>query len=456
MSELNWIVLWWGLMGSIGWEASASEPDRMNVVVLVADDQRWDSLGVAGNSVIQTPHLDRLASRGVIFTQARVTTSICMTSRASILTGQYMSRHGINRFGLSISPEAFQQTYQGQLSAAGYWTGFVGKYGVGAARREDFDFIRSYEAVHWLDRGGEQVHVTEQNRRDALEFLRQRPKDRPFLLSVSFFAGHAEDGHPDQYRPQAWSEALYRDTVIPPPRFTDPRYLAALPPFLSDAKNEGRVRFGWRFDSQDKYQRSMINYYRLLTEMDAVVGEVVAELKSQQMEENTLIVFIGDNGYFHGDRGLADKWYPYEQALRVPLIVFDPRLPPSARGQVSSARALNIDIAPTVIAAASLPIPDRVQGVDLSEVYLKTPAAELRETFLYEHPTITSRDRIPTSQAVVGVDYKYVCWPEWDYEQLFDLRTDDEEIYNLIADPEHAETADRFRFELKRLLEESR
>jgi arylsulfatase A-like enzyme len=431
-------------------------PRQMNVVVLVSDDQRWDSLGAAGNPIVQTPHLDQLASRGVHFKEARVTTSICMTSRASILTGQYMSRHGIDRFGLEITPEAFRETYQGQLSGAGYWTGFVGKYGVGAPRREDFDFLRNYGAVHWLERDGKPVHVTEQNQRDSLEFLRQRPKDKPFLLSVSFFAGHAEDGHPDQYRPQAWSEAIYKDKVVPPARFADPRYLAALPPFLSNAKNEGRVRFGWRFETEAHYQQSMINYYRLLTEMDAVVGDIVAELSTQEADENTLIVFVGDNGYFHGDRGLADKWYPYEQALRVPLIVYDPRMPESERGQVNSVRALNIDIAPTVMSAAGQPIPARVQGVDLSEFYLKSPRANPRGSFLYEHPTITNRDRIPASQAVIGQDFKYVCWPEWNFEQLFDLRSDDEEIHNLVDEPKHAQDVARLRLELDRLLEQAR
>jgi len=160
---------------------------EMNVVVVVADDHRWDSLGAAGNAVIHTPHLDALAGDGVRFTNAFVTTSICMTSRASIMTGQYMSRHGIDRFGKPLSPEQFSQTYLGQLRQAGYWSGFVGKYGVGGPRKADFDFLRAYEGRHWMERDGQRVHVTELNRRDALEFLEKRPADKPFLLSVSFF-----------------------------------------------------------------------------------------------------------------------------------------------------------------------------------------------------------------------------------------------------------------------------
>lgn len=428
-------------------------PRQMNVVVLVSDDQRWDSLGVAGNPHIHTPQLDQLAHRGVHFTEARVTTSICMTSRASILTGQTMSRHGIDRFGVPLDPSAFAHTYQGRLREAGYWTGFVGKYGVGAPRADDFDFLRAYEGRHWMQRNGESVHVTELNRRDALEFLQQRPADRPFLLSVSFFAPHAEDGHPDQYRPQAWSEAWYQDKRIPPSAWAAERFHSALPDFLRAPQNEGRVRFNWRFDTPEKYQASMQNYYRLITEVDAAVGDLFTELERQGVAENTLVLFIGDNGYFHADRGLADKWYPYDQALRVPLIVFDPRLASEKRGIKREQWVLNIDIAPTVLSAAGLEPTADVEGGDLSPLYLAGQVPKWRESFVYEHPTITSRERIPSSQAIVRPDSKYVWWPEWQYEQWFDLRSDPDEVMNLADRPEHADRLKAFRTELQRWFE---
>ena len=135
------------------------------------------------------------------------------------------------------------------------------------------------------------------------------------------------------------------------------------------------------------------------------------------MYDNTLILFIGDNGYFHADRGLADKWYPYEQALRVPLIIRDPRLPAARRGATSEQLALNIDGAPTVIAAAGLSLPDVMQGQSLSPLYLADEPPAWRDEFFYEHPTITSRDRIPASQGVIRRDWKYVYWPEFEYEQ---------------------------------------
>jgi len=422
---------------------------QMNVVVVVSDDHRWDSLGVAGNDVIQTPHLDALADDGVRFTNAFVTTSICMASRASIMTGQYMSRHGIDRFGKSLSPEQFSQAYVGQLRQAGYWSGFVGKYGVGAPRTDDFDFLRAYEGRHWMERDGQRVHVTELNRRDAIEFLEKRPADKPFLLSLSFFAPHAEDQAPEQYLPQDWSERLYEGKTIPRSNLMDDSFLQALPPFLAKPSNEGRVRFQLRFDTPERYQQYMTNYFRLITEVDQAIGDLIQTLKDQGVYENTLIVFIGDNGYFHADRGLADKWYPYEQALRVPLIIHDPRLPQSARGTTRDATALNINVAPTVVSAAKLEIPNAIQGSDLSKVYLQSAPADWQTEFFYEHPMITNRDRIPSSQGVVGQRYKYVTWPEWNHEQLFDLQKDPDEKLNLSDHPDYQEVLEdqRQRFE---------
>ena len=192
----------------------------------------------------------------------------------------------------------------------------------------------------------------------------------------------------------------------------------------------------------------MIRYYRLITEVDEAVGRLVDELKAQGVYENTLIAFIGDNGYFHGDRGLADKWYPYEQALRVPLIVRDPRVQSGRRGTTRDQLALNIDLGPTIVAAAGLSVPDGMQGQDLSPLYLAAKVPVWRDEFFYEHSTITSRDRIPASQGVIRRDWKYVYWPEFDYEQLFNLKKDAQEIQN-VADDAHAGQRAKMRQKLE-------
>lgn len=418
--------------GSLSGQNPAPSAKSLNVVLLIIDDARWDAIGAAGNTIVQTPRIDRLAKDGVRFEQARVTTSVCMVSRATLLTGQYMSRHGITAFGRPIAPDAFAHTFPAVLRQAGYWTGYVGKYGVGAARPGDFDFLRAYEGTHWMTTAdGERVHVTEKNARDALDFLRARPRNQSFALTVGFFAAHAQDDAPEQYLPQEWSAKAYEGVRIPPPLRGDPRYLAALPPFLATEANEGRVRYHWRFDTPESYQAYMTRYYRLMTELDEAVGRIEDELRAQGVYEHTLVVAIGDNGYFQADRGLADKWYPYEESIRVPLIVRDPRLPPSRRGSVRREFALNLDVAPTLVAAAGLPVPGVMQGRDLSSLYLNATAPAWRDEFFYEHPTITRKERIPSSQAVIRQDWKYIEWPEFNYQQLFDLRSDPGELRNL-------------------------
>lgn len=429
----------------------------LNVVLVVLDDVRWDALGVAGNMAVRTPVLDSLARDGVRFAEARVTTSICMVSRASILTGQYMSRHGITAFGRPIAPEAFAQTLPGVLRRSGYWVGHVGKYGVGAARPDDFDVLRAYEGVHWMTApDGRRVHVTEQNTRDALAFLTSRPSDRPFLLMLSFFAPHAEDRAPEQYLPQPWSAAAYTGVTIPPPLRGASDYLEVLPPFLSHLGNEGRVRYHKRFDTADRYQDAMTRYYRLITEVDAGLGRIVEQLQAQGVYDRTVIAIVGDNGYFQGDRGLADKWYPYDESIRVPLVVRDPRLPPGRRGLVADALALNIDVAPTLLAAAGQRVPATMQGQDLAPQYLQHEAPPLRDAFFYEHPVVLGRGRIPASEALVRTDWKYVEWPDFGARQLFDLTNDPGERHDLSADPTHrdrvaamAHALDRWRAQVR-------
>ncbi len=371
---------------------------RPNVVLLIIDDVRWDSIRAAGNKIVHTPRLDQLAKEGVRFGQARVTTAICMVSRASLLTGQYMSRHRITEFGRALTPEAFANAYPGLLRGAGYWVGHVGKYDVGPPRQSDYDFLRAYHGVHWIESGTERIHVTEKNARDSLEFLQSRPKNRPFALTVGFFAAHAQDNAKEQYLPQDWSARFYEGKRIPPPIHGDPRYKAALPPFLANEANEGRVRYHWRFDTPESYQAYMTRYYRLITEVDAAVGRIVDELKAQGVYDNTLIVFIGDNGYFHADRGLADKWYPYEESIRVPLIVRDPRLPPRGRGRTLDQFALNIDIAPTIVSAAGAARALSDAGAGFEPALPAEPAARLARRVLLR----TSDHHQPGSDPILG------------------------------------------------------
>lgn len=413
-----------------------SPADPLNVLLVIADDWRHDTLGCAGHPVVQTPALDRLAGEGVRFTQAAVTTSVCWVSRASIFTGQWMSRHGRTTTGASISN--WSETYAGLLRSRGYWVGHVGKWHNGSFPAASHDFGRTYHGVHWYTINGQQVHVTQRNENDALEFLRNRPTDRPFLLTLATFAPHAEDGNTLQYLPQPETMNLYAGIDVPVPVNATAESFLRLPSFLATEQNEGRVRWRWRFDTPEKYQSMMKNYYRLCTGVDTMCGRIIAELEAQGVLDRTLVVFIGDNGYFHAEHGLADKWYPFQESIRVPLIVRDPRLPAAARGLTHDAFALNVDLAPTILAAAGIAVPGSMQGHDLAPLYLtKLPPAG-REDFFYEHPTITSISRIPSSQALVSREWKYFYWPDFAREQLFGLEADPMEENDRASDAQQA------------------
>eukprot|EP00978_Attheya_sp_CCMP212_P041864 scaffold245604_cov28-Attheya_sp.AAC.1 len=184
------------------------------------------------------------------------------------------------------------------------------------------DFNEEYEGSHYMDiplpaqtpGGPTKRHVTKENERHALRFLKSpnRPRDRPFYLGVHFFATHAEDSSEGQYFPQEQSSStLYVNDTIPVPPTAGDEYYAKMPYFF-DELNEGRVRYKWRYDTFEKQQRMMKNMYRMATEVDTTIGAILKELYQQDELSNTVIIFTTDNGNFHGEHGMADKWYPHQ------------------------------------------------------------------------------------------------------------------------------------------------
>ncbi|HBH83628.1 MAG: hypothetical protein A2X05_06600 [Bacteroidetes bacterium GWE2_41_25] len=143
---------------------------------------------------------------------------------------------------------------------------------------------------------------------------------------------------------------------------------------------------------------------------------------------------MSDNGYFHGEHGLADKWYPYQKSIKVPLIVHDPRLSENRRNIINDEFILNIDIAPSILASTGLTVPQRMQGVDFSDLYLEEKPVDWRKDFFYEHPYVTNEERIPSSEALVTHSEKYILWPHYDFEEFFDLVKDPFEVSNAIND----------------------
>lgn len=413
-----------------------AEEKPLNILVLYADDWRHDTLGVAGNPVVKTPIIDRLSTVGMRFTHNCVTTAICGVSRASLFTGQWMSRHGNEGFRPFKTP--WSETYPGLLRENGYFVGHIGKWHNGKFPAKNFDFGRAYDGVHWMkQKDGTEIHVTQKNENDALEFLRERPNDKPFCLTVAFFATHAEDKNPLQFLPQPESMELYEDVEIPVPVNATEESWKRLPDFI-DEKNEGRNRWHWRFDTPEKFQTMMKNYYRLATEVDTTCGQILMELKKQGVLDNTLVIFTTDNGYYHAEHGLADKWYPHEESIRVPLVIYDPRMPVERKGETNDDITLNVDLAPTILAAAGIPAPATMQGRDIAPLYLAEEKPEWRDEYFYEHAIIRNSSFIPASEALVRKGWKYFYWPDFDREQLFNLDADPHEENDLVKNPEYA------------------
>jgi arylsulfatase len=405
----------------------SNEP--LNVVLFYADDWTMKVLGKL-NPDVKTPNIDRMADNGMLFSNNCVTTSVCWMSRATLVTGVYASIHQ------EVSPPSenmfttnpWNQTLFPLMKQHGYYTGLVGKWHAPQPTQHmaaAFDYRNFYFGSHYMTRKGVTRHVTELNEEDSINFLRKRPKDKKFFLKVSFFATHAEDGSAVSYKAQPSSmENLYQDVTIPSPKTATDAHWKDLPPFFGE-RNEGRKRWKNRFEP-DFYQENIKNLYRMATEVDTAVGNIIKELKDQGVYNNTLLVFTTDNGNLHGEHGLAEKWFPFEEAIRVPLVIQDPRMPKHKRGTVNDDWTLSVDLAPTILGAAGIEPSSFMQGRDISHLYLdKNPS--WRQDFFYEynrgHPVTgeghIGKDWIDASFALVTKEWKYIYWPQQDYEQLF-------------------------------------
>ncbi len=443
--------------------ATGAKRKRPNIIFLLTDDHRWDMLGCMGNRIIQTPNIDEMAAGGVRFVNMFVTTSICATSRASIFSGQYARRHGIHDFVTAFSAEAWDQTYPAQLRKAGYRLGLIGKYGVGRDRdfrKDTFDYwqgIPGQPKYEHRDSDGNYKHLTQMLGEQSVEFLQGGTKEQPFCLSVSFKAPHVQDEDPRQFIYDPVYKDLYKDAMVPVPRTATDKHLQALPEFLRDDETTARVRWKRRFATPELYQEMIKGYYRLITGVDVVVGRIRRELDRLGLADNTVILFTGDNGFFLGEHGLAGKWYGYEESIRVPLVVYDPRLPASLRGTARREMVLNVDLAPTMLSLAGVAAPEVMQGADLSPL-IRGRSIPWRTDFLYEHlfdlrPGGRTTSLIPKCEGVVSERYKYLRYVEQNppYEQLFDRKNDPGEERNLVGHTDYEPTLQAFRIRLHQL-----
>lgn len=437
-----------------------SPTNRPNIVFILTDDQRNDTLGCAGHPVIKTPVIDRLASQGMRFTNSFVTTSICAASRASFLCGVTERTHGYTFGKPPVKKHLVEASYPALLKKAGYRTGFFGKFGIRIEGSPDimFDSFANRDRPYKKKNG----HVDELNTRDALAFLESCTKDQPFCLSVSYSSAHAEDGNKtpgefDHYRVIEKMRGRYKDAPVAPPKLNDPAVFEKQPGFLKTSLN--RVRYFWRWDTPEKYATNMRAYYGLVSGIDYMAGELIAKLKEKGFADNTVIIYAGDNGYYMGNRGFAGKWSHYEESLRIPLIVYDPRLDPATMGKTSGRIALNLDVAATILDCAGIPAPEHYQGRSLLPLlHGKTPESWRHDLFC-EH--LMNHPQLPKWEGVRGERYVYACYfgqvPE--YEFLHDLEKDPDQLTNFAGDPGYRKILAEFRnrsSELKERYERAR
>ena len=431
-------------------------PQRPNIIFILTDDQRWDALGYAGNELISTPAMDKLAQEGTYFNHALVTTPICAASRASILSGTYERTHGYNFQTGPIGDQYMANAYPRLVREAGYYTGFFGKFGVRYDPLDElFDVYEEYDRNNaYQDRRGyyyktlneDTVHLTRYTGQQALDFIEQAPRGQPFCLSLSFSAPHAHDGAPEQYFWQPETASLLENTTVPGPDLAEDRYFNALPAPVRNGFN--RLRWGWRYDTPEKYQHSVKGYYRMISGIDREIAKIREQLQRQGLADNTVIMLMGDNGYFLGERQLAGKWLLYDNSIRVPLIVYDPRV---KRHQDIADMALNIDVPPTILDMAEVDPPEGYQGKSLLPVVTGRMASLDRDTVLIEH--LWEFDHIPPSEGVRTKDWKYFRYVnDQSVEELYNLQKDPQETDNLAKSADHQKVLAELRQQCNQLI----
>ncbi len=472
-------------------QAARPGTERPNIVLIFTDDQRHDAVGYAGNSSIHTPNLDRLAQAGCWFRNCFVNTSICAVSRANILSGQCPGRHGIDDFFKTFSDVQLQQTVAGRLRKAGYQTAFFGKWGIGDSpekthqgaavfdywagqpkqtnyfHESDCRYVNFNGYTRPLDdlcdcpadsrgKAACNVRIGKDTLKDPIHvdsqivpmhvkrFLDGRDASKPFCMMLFFKSPHGPFGD--------WDPAVERVTdgrKMPIPEAAT----------MANARREPEIvkkSLGWPagqrlLEDPARHDRQLRDYYRSISSMDLGVGRIMEELKRRGLDDNTVVLFTSDNGYFSGEHGLGGKWLMYEPSLRVPGFIYDPRRP---GGRTSDRMVVTVDFPVTMLSLAGLEIPDSMSGRDLTRL-IDDPSVPWREDFYYDHP-YGHGGAIPRTVGVRTATRSYTRYidPDPPFEQLFDLQEDPDQLNNLVDEARYSGLLKRLRRRCDQLGEE--
>ncbi len=432
-----------------------------NVVFILTDDHRYDAMGFTGHPFLETPHLDSMAHNGVHLKNAFVTTSLCSPSRASILTGLYTHKHRVidnNRLvpeGTIFFPEFLQQ--------AGYATAFIGKWHMGGAEddpRPGFEHWVSFRGQgnylspgpnYTLNVDGKRVpqkgYITDELTDYAVDWLQAQTTDKPFFLYLSHKAVHAN------FTPAERHAGRYAQADLS--FLPDGSQITAdnnAPRWVRDQRNSWHgIDFSYHSDQGLDYLYR--RYCESILAVDDSVGRVLAQLKEMGVHDDTLVIYMGDNGFMWGEHGLIDKRVAYEASIRVPMIMQCPNLYPA--GTVVPNVIGNIDIGPTVMHAAGLETPETMDGRSFLDLP-NQPEMLWRNYFLYVYYWEKNFPQTPTQFALRSDRYKYITYYGlWDADELYDLQQDPGEIKNLLYDPNYAAIAQEYENKLYEMLGEA-
>lgn len=416
-----------------------SSQERPNFIVILTDDQSYGMMGCTSNTMVQTPNLDKLAAESMLFTNAHITSAICTPSRASILTGQFERRHGINfNSGTSMSETGWARTYPMVMRKEGYYTGWIGKNHVPVGQggyasglmEKSFDYwyaghghLRFYpKEVHdifqraqrdtqieIIGEGVQDFLSNEQKLAGVVKFMEQRPQDRPFMLSVNFNLPHGagtstmemRDTDDEIYR------NLYRDQEISLPA----QYVAKADiktpklPLSIHHVADRQASYDW-VDTPSGYRERSIRQMQAMTGIDRLIGQLRKKLREHHLHRNTVLVFTSDHGLFGGQFGLGGKALCYEVTTHVPLMIYVPRALGKFKGNRSDALVQSIDIAPTLLDLAEIPIPNTYQGKSLMPL-LRSEKDSLR-SYLYTENLWSTSFGNPRCEAVQNLEWKYI------------------------------------------------
>lgn len=415
---------------------------RPNIIFILTDDQRRDTLGVYGNKIVQTPHLDQLAADGVVFDQATINSAICTPSRVTMFLGQYERRHGVNfNSGTGVAPAAWAKSYPVLLRAAGYFTGYIGKNHTpvgdrgyeGGIIEQSFDFWyaahrhltfypKDRHPIYRKAQSDTQVEILAEGvtsfvspRTDfvagASSFLKQRPPDKPFALAIAFNVPHSQGTRTMALRPS--DPELYRETYRE--RLADfplpPRYLAraerTTPRLPADLLRDDYRQTEYNYVNRpDTLRERMVRQYQTVTGVDRFVGQLRRQLAEAGLAENTVIVYTSDHGLMLGEFSLGGKALNYDVCLRVPLIVMDPRQPASGRSRRSDALVEAVDLAPTLLDLGGVAVPESMQGRSL--LPLIAGRSDAGRPYAFAENLWSNYFGNPRCESVRSAEWKYI------------------------------------------------